>query len=282
MTEPRRPQVPPDVEPAALTALAARLATEAGRMVRAGRAAAGGGADGMAVTSKSTATDMVTEFDTASERLIVAGVRAQRPDDGIVGEEGTSTTGTTGVSWLIDPIDGTTNFLYGLAGYAVSIAATGPHGTLAAAVYLPATDELFTATIDGGAFLNGSRIRCSATTTLAAALVGTGFSYQPARRTAQAQRVAALIADVRDIRRLGAAAADLCYVACGRLDAYFEEHLGPWDLAAGELIAREAGCRTGALDGGPVHPGSVLAAPPALFEPLRARLARADDELANR
>ena len=269
-----------DAEP--LVRLAGRLATEAGRMVRDGRAAAGGTAGALSVATKSTATDMVTEFDTASERLIVAGLRAERPDDGIVGEEGTSSDGTTGVSWLIDPIDGTTNFLYGLAGYAVSIAAMGPAGAVAGAVYLPATDELFTATAGGGAFLDGVAISCSATTQVGSALVGTGFSYQPERRAVQAQRVAWLIPHVRDIRRLGAAAADLCYVACGRLDAYFEEHLGPWDLAAGELIAREAGCRTGALDGGPVHPGSVLAAPPALFEPLRALVARADDELANR
>ncbi len=250
-------------------------------MVCDGRAAAGiATAD-----TKSSSTDVVTEFDRASEALIVAGIRAARPGDGIVGEEGTATVGTSGIHWLIDPIDGTTNFLYGLPGYAVSIAVRAsvddPADTLVGVVYVPTTGELFTATSGGGAFLNGEPIRCSATIDLSLALVGTGFSYQPERRSRQARRVATMIPHVRDIRRFGAAAPDLCYVAAGRLDVYFEEFLGPWDLAAGELIAREAGCRTGAIDGGPARPSSVLVANPALFDPARQLIRDADEALGS-
>jgi myo-inositol-1(or 4)-monophosphatase len=264
-----------------LLQLAVRLAVEAGTMVRRGRAA-----EGIAdADTKSSSTDVVTEFDRASEALIVAGIRAARPDDGIVGEEGTSSPGTSGIHWLVDPIDGTTNFLYGLPGYAVSIAARAsvddPADTLVGVVYVPATDELFTATRDGGAFVNGTPIRCSATTDLSLALVGTGFSYQPERRRVQARRVAEMLPRVRDIRRLGAAAPDLCYVAAGRLDVYFEQFLGPWDLAAGELIAREAGCTVGAIEGGPVQPGSVLVATPALFDGARALIREVDESLRN-
>jgi myo-inositol-1(or 4)-monophosphatase len=255
-----------------LLELASSLALRAGHMVRDGRAA-----DGVASTvTKSSATDMVTEFDTASEALIVGGITAARPHDGIVGEEGTSTQGTSGVDWLIDPIDGTTNFLYGLPGWAVSIAARSVHGTEVGVVFVPTTDELFTAVRGEGAQLNGQPIGCSATTDLSLALVGTGFSYQPERRARQAQRVAAMLPRVRDIRRFGAAAADLCHVAAGRLDVYFEEFLGPWDLAAGELIAREAGCRSGDLQGGPVRPASVLVTNPALFEPTRQLISDVD------
>lgn len=257
---------------AELLELASRLALEAGRMVRDGRAA-----DGVsATTTKSSLTDMVTEFDTASEALIVGGITAARPHDGIVGEEGTDTVGTSGIRWLVDPIDGTTNFMYGLPGYAVSIAACSAEDTEVGVVYVPATDELFTAALGGGATLNGRPIGCGTTTDLSVALVGTGFSYQPERRAVQARRVAAMIPRVRDIRRLGAAAPDLCYVAAGRLDIYFEEFLGPWDLAAGELIAREAGCRTGDLEGGAARPASVLVANPALFPLAQALIAEAD------
>ena len=262
-------------EHAELLALATSLALQAGRMVRDGRAAGG-------ITqpdTKSSATDMVTEFDRASETLIVGGILAARPHDGIVGEEGTDTEGTSGVHWLIDPVDGTTNFLYGLPGYAVSIAACSEHRTEVGVVYVPTTDELFTATAGGGAHLNGSPIRCSTTTDLSHALVASGFSYLAARRAVQARRVAELLPQVRDLRRFGAAAPDLCYLAAGRVDVYFEEFLGPWDLAAGELIAREAGCVTGALDGGAARPASVIAANPALFERARELIAGIDARL---
>jgi len=249
--------------------LAAAIARDAGDMVMEGRSRGD-----LETTTKSSATDMVTQFDRASETLVVGRILAARPDDAIVGEEGTSRPGTSGISWLVDPIDGTTNFLFDLPGYAVSIAAADAAGTLAGAVYVPRTGELFLAARDQGAFLrdrSGEHVlRASAATTLPGALVATGFSYLPERRTQQALRVARLIHEVRDIRRLGAASVDLCHVAAGRVDAYFEEHLGPWDLAAGELIAREAGCRSGDFRGGPVRPEETLVTAPGIFDAVAA------------
>ena len=226
--------------------------------------------------TKSSATDMVTRFDRASEELIVSALREHRPDDGIIGEEGTALPGTSGVHWLIDPIDGTTNFFYGLPGYAVSIAACDHGGALAGAVFVPATNELFSAARGRGATLNSIAITCSSTDSIAQALLATGFSYDPYLRRRHMRRLQHLIGEVRDIRRLGAAAVDLCYVAAGRVDAYFEENLGPWDLAAGELIAREAGCTSGDLSGGPARHSQVLVSNPTLFEPLRALINQAD------
>lgn len=243
--------------------LAARLAVEAGRLVLEGRK------HGLtSISTKSTDTDVVTEFDRASEKLIVAGLRAERPDDAVFGEEGTDDAGVSGIRWLIDPIDGTTNFQYDLPGYAVSIAALSEDRPLAGAVYVPSTDELFTATADGGALLNGSPIQCGTLESLQHALVATGFSYQIERRRDQALRIAQVIPRIRDIRRFGAASTDLCYLAAGRLDVYYEKFLGPWDWAAGELIAREAGCRTGRFDGGPIDSDEVLAANPAMFDQM--------------
>jgi myo-inositol-1(or 4)-monophosphatase len=248
---------------ALLLQVASELAREAGTMSLLGRR--GGLND---VQTKTTTTDMVTEFDRAAELLVVKGLFKYRPDDSIVGEEGASVTGTSGITWYIDPIDGTTNFLYSLPNWAVSIGATDEFGPLVGAVYVPALDEMFTAFRGGGAYLNGTPIYCNITTELRQALVCTGFSYSPAQRTVQAQRVARMIHLVRDIRRLGAAAIDLCYVACGRLDAYFEENLFPWDIVAGDLIAREAGCRTGNFHGQAASPAQVLAAVPAIFDDL--------------
>ncbi|MEY2582264.1 MAG: monophosphatase [Ilumatobacteraceae bacterium] len=243
--------------------IAARLAVAAGDLVFEGRKS------GVAsVSTKSSDTDVVTEFDRASERLIVDGLRAERPDDAVVGEEGTDSAGRSGIRWLIDPIDGTTNFQYDLPGYAVSIAALSGEQTVAGAVYIPSYRELYTAIAGEGALLNGEAIRCGTISSLDQALVATGFSYLIERRRAQALRIAEVIPRVRDIRRFGAAAPDLCFLAAGRLDVYFEQWLGPWDWAAGELIAREAGCRTGRFDGSPVGDGQVLAANPALFDKM--------------
>jgi myo-inositol-1(or 4)-monophosphatase len=248
--------------------LAVRLAIAAGDFVCEGRKH---GVKSM--SSKSSDTDVVTEFDRASERMIVEGLSAERPDDALVGEEGTDAAGASGVRWLIDPIDGTTNFLYDLPGYAVSIAALVDEGPLAGAVYVPSTGELFTAIAGRGALLNGVPIRCGTTTDLEHALVATGFSYIVDRRHDQGQRFARLISKIRDIRRFGAASTDLCYLAAGRLDVYYEKWLGPWDWAAGELIAREAGCRTGRFDGGPLGHDEVLAANPVLFDQMVELLA---------
>ncbi len=251
--------------------LACDLAVQAGELIRVGRRSGVGNVD-----TKSSTTDMVTAFDRASEALIVNALRLHRPDDAIIGEEGTADSGTSGVRWLIDPIDGTTNFFYNLPGYAVSIAAADDQGTLAGAVYVPATNELFSAARGEGASLNDAPIRCSTTTALSNALLATGFSYSPDVRRQQMRRLQHIIGEVRDIRRCGAAAVDLCNAAAGRVDAYFEEHLGAWDLAAGELIAREAGCVSGDLHGAPVRPGQVLVTNASLFEPMRALINRAD------
>lgn len=260
-----------------LLALASRLAVQAGTMAREGRRTGV-----TAAATKSSATDMVTEFDRASEELIVGGIRGARPDDGIVGEEGTDHAGTSGIDWLIDPIDGTTNFLYGLPGWAVSIAARDAAGTRVGAVYVPATDELFTARAGHGAHLNGEPIHPTGTTEVALALVATGFSYSAERRRAQAARVAELLPLVRDIRRGGAAATDLCHVAAGRVDAYFEQWLGPWDLAAGALIASEAGCVATAIDGSDIRPSSVLVAAPGVHGAVRELIAKIDADLTKR
>lgn len=224
------------------------------------------------VSTKSTPTDMVTEMDRASERLIVDGIRSQRPHDGIVGEEGADVAGTSGVHWLIDPIDGTTNYLYGHPGFAVSIAAE-VDGTVAVGVVHDALHrDVFRAVRGGGAARNGQSIHASRQVDVADALVGTGFSYDPARRRRQADVLTEVLPRVRDIRRMGAASVDLCSVACGRLDAYYERGLEPWDLAAGALIAQEAGAAVGDLRGGPASGEFVLAAAPEVFEPLRALL----------
>ena len=223
--------------------------------------------------TKSSATDMVTEFDHASERLIVDRLLAARPYDGVLGEEGAAAAGSSGVHWVIDPIDGTTNFLYGLPSWGVSIAATDALGTIVGAVFVPSSGEMFAAVRGAGATLDGVTIRAGACIELSSALVATGFGYEAERRRRQGARVAALLPHVRDIRRLGAASVDLCYVAAGRIDAYYEEGLGVWDFAAGELIARESGCLTGDFGGGSPSSLEVAVANPVLFPLLRQVLA---------
>ncbi len=256
--------------PGELLALATRLAGEAAALLEAGLGRARSRVD-----TKTTGTDMVTEMDRASERLIVDGVLAARPDDGVLGEEGTDRPGTTGVRWVVDPLDGTTNYLYGHAGFAVSIGVQVDGTSVAGVVHDPLHGDVFTATLGGGAFRNGRPVSVSAETELGRALVATGFSYEPVRRERQAAVLQQVIAHVRDIRRMGAASVDLCSVACGRVDAYYERALHPWDHVAGALIAREAGAVVGHLDGGPESHDFLLAAPPALHGPLQALLAGA-------
>jgi len=223
------------------------------------------------VLTKTTVTDMVTEMDHASEALIRDHLLGARPGDGFLGEETGLTTGDSGIRWVVDPLDGTTNYLYGFPGWNISIAAEDDTGAVAAVVADPLAGDVFTATRGGGAHRNGAPIACSDQSDLATALCATGFAYAPARRRAQATVLTAVIDRIRDIRRGGAAAVDLCSVACGRVDAYWERGLGPWDLAAGSLIAGEAG----ATVAGDADLGFTLAAPPALFGPLRDLLARA-------
>ena len=215
-----------------LLALAERLAADAAALLVDGLSRARASVD-----TKSTGTDMVTEMDRASERLIVEGLRAARPDDGILGEEGTDHAGTTGVRWVVDPLDGTTNYLYAHAGFAVSIGVQVDGATVAGVVHDPLHADVFTATLGGGAFRNGRPIVASAETDLSRALVATGFSYQPERRELQAAVLTRILPKVRDIRRMGAASVDLCSVAHGRADAYYERGLQPWDHVAGALVA---------------------------------------------
>ena len=229
---------------------------------------------GFRVATKSTATDMVTAVDREVETLLVDGIRDARPDDGILGEEGADVEGTSGYRWVLDPIDGTTNYLYGHPGFAVSIACELDGVAVVGVVGDPLHRELFAATRGGGATRNGEPIRPSEETDLSKALVATGFGYDPRQRREQAEVLAAIIGDIRDVRRMGAAAVDLCSVACGRIDAYFERGLNHWDLAAGGLIAAEAGAALSSIEGGPVQPGSVVAATPALAAPLLELLRR--------
>jgi myo-inositol-1(or 4)-monophosphatase len=201
------------------------------------------------VDTKSTPTDMVTEVDRASEALVVERLRAHRPDDAILGEEGALDAGTSGVRWIVDPLDGTTNFLYRFPAYAVSIAAEVEGVVSVGVVHDVVHDEVFTATLGGGAFRDARPMRVGGPPTLATALIGTGFAYAPERRAQQAAVLAGLLGRVRDIRRAGSAALDQCWVAAGRLDGQYESGLQPWDLAAGRLIAAEAGAWVGEVGG---------------------------------
>ena len=250
-----------------LLALACRLAVDAGDAALAGRRRTV-----VTSTTKSSLTDLVTAHDRAAEATIVAGLTAARPDDAIVGEEGARVPGTSGISWHVDPIDGTTNFVYDLPLWSTSVAAADGDGMIAGAVYAPVLGELFAAGRGRGATLGGQPITCSDRTDVGLALVATGFSYQADRRRRQAATVAHLIGSVRDIRRLGSAALDLCYVAAGRYDAYYESGLNSWDAAAGELIATEAGCRSGDFRGGPPVPAELLVTTPGIFDAMVALL----------
>ena len=216
------------------------------------------------VTTKTSATDMVTDMDRAAEELIVSGIRDERPDDAILGEEGGRQSGTSGVRWVIDPLDGTTNYLYGHPCFAVSIAAELDGRPVVGVVADPSRREVFTATAGGGAACNGRPVSVSGASDLSRALVATGFSYVAERRAAQAAALGTVLPRVRDIRRNGAAALDLCWVACGRLDGYYEAGLQPWDVAAGLLVATEAGAVTSGIGGGRASAESVVAATPGL------------------
>ncbi len=227
------------------------------------------------VDTKSTPTDMVTETDRASEALIVDRIRRARADDAIVGEEGANQPGSSTVRWVIDPIDGTTNYLYGLPGFSVSIAAEVDGDAAVGVVHDPLHRDVFTAVQGRGAHRNGRPIHATRKDELATALLATGFAYAPERRRAQAAVLQHVLPRVRDIRRFGSAAVDLCSVACGRVDGYYEVGLAPWDHAAGGLIAREAGAVVTDLDGGPPSAAFALAAGPALHGPLRGLLVEA-------
>jgi myo-inositol-1(or 4)-monophosphatase len=258
------------VDADALCRLATAVAEETAALLRDGL-----GRTRLEVHTKSTGTDMVTEMDRAAEALIVERLLGARPDDGLLGEEGTDRPGTSGVRWVFDPLDGTTNYLYELPGFAVSIAAELDGRVVAGVVHDVVRDEGFAATLGGGATRDGVAIGVSDASDLGLALVATGFSYDPARRARQADVLTHVLPVVRDIRRFGAAAVDLCSVACGRVDAYYERGLAPWDLAAGGLIAAEAGAIVSDFAGDLPSFDGVLAAAPGIADALRTLVADA-------
>lgn len=257
--------------PAALLELAVSVVGPAAEMARQMRSR---GVDGIA--TKSTDTDVVTAADRAVERQIVAALRSARPADMILGEEYGLVPADGAVRWVLDPIDGTVNYLYDLPQYAVSLAAEVDGVVVAGVVRNAATGRQWTATLGGGAYTDGRRLTGSKQTSLAQSLLATGFGYDPARRAHQARVLAGLLSHVRDVRRFGASSLDLCMVAEGRCDAYYEKGLQPWDHAAGGLIASEAGLVVTGLRGAAPGHDLVLAAPPALHGELHDRLVDLD------
>ncbi len=225
---------------------------------------AGSSADpSLTIETKSSRTDMVTSMDRWVEKTLVDSISRARPNDGFLGEEGSSVESATGVTWVIDPIDGTTNFVYDIPGYSVSVAASISGSAVAGLVHDPVRGERFRATIGGGATRNGEPISAGGATDLSTSLVATGFSYDRERRRAQAEALVNVLPAVRDIRRLGGAALDLCALACGRIDAYYERGLSPWDTAAGALIAAEAGA---IIDFHLDDNGAFVGASPLIYE----------------
>jgi myo-inositol-1(or 4)-monophosphatase len=288
-----------DPDPVGLLDLARRAAGEAARMLARRRPAGPLGRPEVADT-KSSPTDVVTEMDRAAEDLIARLLLAERPGDAILGEEG-GESGHGRVRWIVDPLDGTVNYLFGLPDWAVSIAAEVDGTVVAGVVAVPARGELFTAVLGQGAWLwstaqpsgtaqpsdtaqpSGTAqppvaARCNAPVPLHQALVGTGFGYAAARRVVQGEVVAAVLPRVRDIRRGGSCAVDLCSVGMGRLDAFYERGVNYWDFAAGGLVATEAGARLGGLNGKPASPEMTIAAEPGLFGALSEFLAALDPE----
>lgn len=270
-----------DNRPEALREVAEQLAGEAADFVRRRRAEIFGAGAGAAVRTKSSPTDPVTIADVETEQLVRDRLAQLRPGDPVLGEEGGDETGPAAggaVQWVVDPIDGTVNFLYGIPAYAVSLAAKVGGVSVAGAVADVAGAQIYSAAMGLGAHVTDAdgrrRLRCSGARDLSMALLGTGFGYAPPRRAAQAALLARLLPMVRDVRRLGSAALDLCMVAAGRLDAHYEHGLNEWDWAAGALIAAEAGAVVvlpGAEDAGA---GLLLAAAPGVAAPLIEALDR--------
>ncbi|MFC5338713.1 inositol monophosphatase family protein [Leucobacter denitrificans] len=239
--------------------------------------------------TKTSLADVVTRADQRAESLAQRALLTARPDDGLLGEEGAHIVGSSGITWVVDPIDGTVNYLYDLPFYGVSVAATvtdGAEGTMedgrraiAGAVYLPVFDEIYTAWEHGGSYLGGEPIHGPSEKPLETTLLATGFGYTPERRTEQVRILQTLLPQVRDIRRMGSAAADLCMLAAGRIDAYYERGLNPWDYAAAALIAREAGASVRGLDGANPGTSMLIAAAPNTASELHAQISQAYSSL---
>ncbi|OBI81497.1 inositol monophosphatase family protein [Mycobacterium sp. 1245805.9] len=276
----------PDNEPAQLRSVAETLAAEAAEFVRRRRAEVFGPtasvAGSGAVKSKTTPTDPVTVVDTETERLLRDRLAQLRPGDPILGEEGggPAAAQSGAVTWVLDPIDGTVNFVYGIPAYAVSVGAQIDGVSVAGAVADVVAGRVYSAAIGLGAHVTDDHgtepLRCTAVDDLSMALLGTGFGYSRRRRASQAALLAHILPAVRDVRRIGSAALDLCMVGAGRLDAFYEHGLQVWDRAAGALIAAEAGARVLAPEpNGPVGgAGLVVAAAPGIADELLAALQR--------
>jgi myo-inositol-1(or 4)-monophosphatase len=232
--------------------------------------------------SKSTPTDAVTVMDGRAERVILDGLARERPNDAVVTEESAGRPGSSPVTWYVDPLDGTVNYLYGIPQYAVSIAAEVDGEVVAGVVLDVARHDEYAAARGGGAQCNGRQLACSAETDPTLSLIATGFAYAAERRAAQARTLLQVLPAVRDIRRFGSAALDLCSVAAGTVDGYYEAGMHPWDWSAGALIAREAGARVDGLQGKPPGSHVTLAANPVLFTALHELLVAADADAAAR
>lgn len=228
--------------------------------------------------TKSSPTDVVTEMDQAAEKRIISAILKERPLDGYLGEEGALQPGSSGVTWIIDPIDGTTNFLYRIPMWAVSIAAAIDGEVVAGVVDAPALGVQYFGHHGGGAWTvcgpdaQPTVLICSSASELSQSLVATGFGYDIAQREKQAHVVTHVLPRVRDLRRAGAASIDLCWVAAGLVDAYYENGLQPWDFAAGALIAQEAGAHVSDLHGGPPGSGTTIAVAPGIRKALQELL----------
>jgi myo-inositol-1(or 4)-monophosphatase len=256
-------------EPTELLELAVEAAHRAGSLLLDGFRRAPTG-----VRTKSTATDLVSDADTAAERAVVDTISARRPADGWVAEEEAAAASSSGITWVVDPLDGTVNYLFRIPVWCVSIAAEDEAGAVAAVIFDPNLEETFTATRGGGAFRNGEPVRVSERRDLDTALVATGFEYDTDLRSFQAEVVAGVLPKVRDIRRAGSAALDLASVACGRVDGYYESSTQPWDKAAGTLLVREAGGIVTELTNPTGETPGVVAAAPGIHAALAALVRR--------
>ncbi|MEI8056852.1 MAG: inositol monophosphatase family protein [Actinomycetes bacterium] len=256
-----------------LREIAVTIACEAGQLASVGRL------EGVVVAAtKSSADDIVTEMDRRVEALLVERILAARPDDGLLGEEGAERVSTTGVRWIIDPIDGTVNYLYGIAAWGVSVAVEVDGVTVVGVIDSPDLGETYVAVLGQGARRHDARgvheLRVNEPVGIAESLIATGFGYSAERRVAQARVLSHIVRRARDTRRLGACSVDLCMVASGRVDAYYERGTHAWDYAAGGLIVTEAGGHFGGLRGAQPGEEMILAAGPALFAILDGELSR--------
>jgi len=256
----------PGTSPAALRVIASEAARIAGELLLE-RFVAGGE---RAVASKSSPTDVVSEADLAAERAIRELLAVRRPGDAILGEEGGETQTGEGLRWIVDPLDGTVNFLFGIPQWCVSVAVHDDDGALAGVVYDPLRDEIYCGERGGVATLNGTPVEGSGCADLASSLIGTGFGYESSVRSAQAAVVARVLPQVRDVRRMGSAALDLAWTAAGRYDGFYERGVQAWDIAAGSLLCACSGLVVRELVAEGAVPAGIVVAPPGLIDELQA------------